>query len=553
MLGDFASLDVQNTYRGSDAYGIGFKTADELALRLGIPQDSVQRAQAGVRHVLQEICSEGHCAAQEQHLIEKSVELLAVPVELIRTAVEAELQDNRIIREMIDDMPCIYLDKLYHAENSVAQQITRLIQGEQAKWSTINIDDTIQRIQQQVKIQLSPSQHKAVVNSLHNKVSIITGGPGVGKTTVVNTIIKVIHSTTAKVTLCAPTGRAAKRLSESTSLEAKTIHRLLEFNPSSYSFKYNRDKPLDTDFLVCDEASMIDVSLMNSLLKAIPSHASVLIVGDIDQLPSVGSGAVLSDMIESGVISTARLTDIFRQVKTSRIIVNAHRINEGKAPFESIKGEKSDFFTIHAHNAEDVYNKLIKVVTKRLPQAFNLNPIDDIQILTPMNRAGLGAKSLNLELQKALNGHSENKITKYGNTFAVGDKIIQTVNNYDKDVFNGDLGRIKHIDHDESEVKIDFDNRSVIYDFNELDEIDLAYATTIHKSQGSEYPAVVIPLAMQHYTMLQCNLLYTGVTRGKQLVVLVGEKKAIFLAAKNKKTAKRITNLKMRLAHSTEL
>ncbi|WP_338152999.1 ATP-dependent DNA helicase [Piscirickettsia salmonis] len=506
-----------------------------------------------MRHVLQEICSEGHCAAQEQHLIEKSVELLAVPVELIRTAIEAELQDNRIIREMIDDMPCIYLDKLYHAENSVAQQITRLIQGEQTKWSMINIDDALQKTQQQVKIQLSPSQHKAVINSLHNKVSIITGGPGVGKTTVVNTIIKVIHSTTAKVTLCAPTGRAAKRLSESTSLEAKTIHRLLEFNPSSYSFKYNCDKPLDTDFLVCDEASMIDVSLMNSLLKAIPSHASVLIVGDIDQLPSVGSGAVLSDMIESGVISTARLTDIFRQAKTSRIIVNAHRINEGKAPFESIKGEKSDFFTIHAHNAEDVYNKLIKVVTKRLPQAFNLNPIDDIQILTPMNRAGLGAKSLNLELQKALNGHSENKITKYGNTFAVGDKIIQTVNNYDKDVFNGDLGRIKHINHDESEVKIDFDNRSVIYDFNELDEIDLAYATTIHKSQGSEYPAVVIPLAMQHYTMLQCNLLYTGVTRGKQLVVLVGEKKAIFLAAKNKKTAKRITNLKMRLAHSTEL
>lgn len=551
---DAIAIVSDNPYRlALDIRGIGFKTADELALRLGIPQDSVQRAQAGVRHVLQEICSEGHCAAQEQHLIEKSVELLAVPVELIRTAIEAELQDNRIIREMIDDMPCIYLDKLYHAENSVAQQITRLIQGEQTKWSMINIDDALQKTQQQVKIQLSPSQHKAVVNSLHNKVSIITGGPGVGKTTVVNTIIKVIHSTTAKVTLCAPTGRAAKRLSESTSLEAKTIHRLLEFNPSSYSFKYNRDKPLDTDFLVCDEASMIDLSLMNSLLKAIPSHASVLIVGDIDQLPSVGSGAVLSDMIESGVISTARLTDIFRQAKTSRIIVNAHRINEGKAPFESIKGEKSDFFTIHAHNAEDVYNKLIKVVTKRLPQAFNLNPIDDIQILTPMNRAGLGAKSLNLELQKALNGHSENKITKYGNTFAVGDKIIQTVNNYDKDVFNGDLGRIKHINHDESEVKIDFDNRSVIYDFNELDEIDLAYATTIHKSQGSEYPAVVIPLAMQHYTMLQCNLLYTGVTRGKQLVVLVGEKKAIFLAAKNKKTAKRITNLKMRLAHSTEL
>lgn len=536
---DAIAIVSDNPYRlALDIRGIGFKTADELALRLGIPQDSVQRAQAGVRHVLQEICSEGHCAAQEQHLIEKSVELLAVPVELIRTAIEAELQDNRIIREMIDDMPCIYLDKLYHAENSVAQQITRLIQGEQTKWSMINIDDALQKTQQQVKIQLSPSQHKAVVNSLHNKVSIITGGPGVGKTTVVNTIIKVIHSTTAKVTLCAPTGRAAKRLSESTSLEAKTIHRLLEFNPSSYSFKYNRDKPLDTDFLVCDEASMIDVSLMNSLLKAIPSHASVLIVGDIDQLPSVGSGAVLSDMIESGVISTARLTDIFRQAKTSRIIVNAHRINEGKAPFESIKGEKSDFFTIHAHNAEDVYNKLIKVVTKRLPQAFNLNPIDDIQILTPMNRAGLGAKSLNLELQKALNGHSENKITKYGNTFAVGDKIIQTVNNYDKDVFNGDLGRIKHINHDESEVKIDFDNRSVIYDFNELDEIDLAYATTIHKSQGSEYPAVVIPLAMQHYTMLQCNLLYTGVTRGKQLVVLVGEKKQFFLQRKTKNSKK---------------
>ncbi|WP_201258189.1 SF1B family DNA helicase RecD2 [Piscirickettsia litoralis] len=382
-----------NPYRlALDIRGIGFKTADELALRLGIPQDSIKRAQAGVRHVLQEICSEGHCAAQEQHLIEKSVELLAVPIDLIRAAIEAELQENRVLREVIDDMPCIYLDKLYHAENSVSQQVARLVQGEQPKWSNIDAEAALQQTQQQVQIQLSPSQHKAVINSLHNKVSIITGGPGVGKTTVVNTIIKIIHSTRAKVTLCAPTGRAAKRLSESTGLEAKTIHRLLEFNPSSYLFKYNREKPLDTDFLVCDEASMIDISLMNSLLKAIPSHAAVLIVGDIDQLPSVGPGAVLSDMIESEMISTAQLTDIFRQAKSSRIIVNAHRINEGKAPFESVKGEKSDFFTIHANDAEGVYNKLIKVVTERIPKVFNLNPIDDIQILTPMNRAGLGGK-----------------------------------------------------------------------------------------------------------------------------------------------------------------
>ena len=383
--------------------------------------------------------------------------------------------------------------------------------------------------------------------AVNSKVACITGGPGVGKTTVVNSIIRIIQAKNAKVVLCAPTGRAAKKLSESTGLKAKTIHRLLEFNPKTGGFNYNNDNPLQTDLLVIDEASMVDVTLMNSLLKSLPDHAGVLIVGDIDQLPSVGAGRVLADIIASEKVPTVKLTEIFRQAAQSQIIVNAHRINQGKMPLKMDKGAITDFYIINADTPEAIYDKLTKVVIDRIPKVFKLDPINDVQILTPMNRGGLGVKSLNLELQKLLNPNPIASITKFGSTFGVGDKVVQTINNYDKSVFNGDLGIIKKVDHIELELTITFDASDIIYDFNELDEIDLAYATSIHKSQGSEYPVVIIPIAMQHYMLLQRNLLYTGVTRGKKLVVLVGETKAIAMAVKNVTQNKRLTRLADRI------
>ncbi len=440
----------------------------------------------------------------------------------------------------------IYIGKLYYAEVGVANQINRLNQG-QSTWGSIETEKALDWVHDKTGLKLSESQCIAVDTALNSKVVCITGGPGVGKTTIVNSIIRIVKAKKAHVSLCAPTGRAAKRLSESTGLEAKTIHRLLDFDPNSFGFSRNNDNPIETDLLVVDEASMIDISMMNSLLKALPDRAALFIVGDIDQLPSVGSGAVLADIIASEVVSTVRLTEIFRQSAGSQIIINAHRINEGKLPLKLEKGVKTDFYTIHAEDPESIYAKLTKIVAERLPQAMQLNPITDIQILSPMNRGGLGVKSLNIELQKLLNPNPPASITKFGWTFSVNDKVIQTVNDYDKDVFNGDIGFITKVDHAEAQMTVLFDGREVVYDFGELDEIDLAYAASIHKSQGSEYPVVIIPIAMQHYMMLQRNLLYTGVTRGKKLVILLGQAKAITMAVKNFKQAKRITKLSQRI------
>jgi exodeoxyribonuclease V alpha subunit len=359
-----------------------------------------------------------------------------------------------------------------------------------------------------------------------------------------NSIIKIIK-TKARVLLCAPTGRAAKRLSESTELEAKTLHRLLEFDPTTGKFKHDADNQLKTDLVVIDESSMIDVILMNSLLRAIPDHASVLIVGDIDQLPSVGAGKVLADIIDSNIVPVARLTEIFRQAKISQIVVNAHKINEGKAPFKTKPNTDTDFFTVHLE-PDVIHDALIKIVSQKILETFKFTH-NDIQVLTPMHRGGLGAKSLNIELQKELNPNPVASITKFGLTIGIGDKVVQLINNYDKEVFNGDLGIVKSIDHDETMAIIDFEGKEVEYDFTELDEIDLAYATSIHKSQGSEYPVVVIPIAMQHYMLLQRNLIYTGVTRGKKLVILIGEAKAISMAVRNVKQNDRLTYLKQRL------
>lgn len=551
--GEAAILKVsENPYRlALDIHGIGFKTADALAQRLGIAPDSSIRARAGVRHVLQEWSEQGHCAAYRPKLSEMAVKLLAIREPVIDQAIEAELEEGNLISEPIHGQEAVFLAPLHRAEAGCAKHLARLLEGKPL-WGEIDAERAIPWVEASAALRLSETQREAVKRALKSKVTIITGGPGVGKTTLVNSILKILRAKHVNVLLCAPTGRAAKRLAESTGLEAKTVHRVLEFDPQNFAFKRDNHHPLEADLVVMDEASMMDTVLLNHLLKAVPDRASLLIVGDVDQLPSVGPGAVLADMIESCRIPTVRLTEIFRQARASRIIVNAHRINHGQLPEktpepENSEGGLSDFYYIPALEPEDIFAKLVHVVTQRIPRRFGLHPIDGIQVLAPMNRGGLGVHALNSELQQRLNGASEPKITRYGFTFAPGDKVIQRLNNYDKEVFNGDIGKITRIDTEESLVFVDYDGRQVEYEFGELDEMALAYAVSIHKSQGSEYPAVVIPLALQHYMLLERNLLYTGVTRGKRLVVLIGQPKALALAVKNQRAQRRLTHLAERL------
>ena len=539
---------TENPYRlALDIPGIGFTTADTLARQLGIAPDSLIRAQAGVRHVLQEISGNGHCAAPWEFLVAEAAKLLDITPEIIEKAIEAEVAAENLVSEEINGTPALFLTPLYRAEIGTATSLQRLLRGE-PPWGEIDADKAIPWVEGKTGLTLSDSQRKAISLSLSSKAVVITGGPGVGKTTLVNSILLMLQAKQIAVTLCAPTGRAAKRLSESTGLEAKTIHRLLEFDPQSFGFKRNRDNPLETDLIVIDEASMVDIVLMNRLLASVPDKAALMLVGDVDQLPSVGPGAVLGDIIRSGSIPTISLAEIFRQAASSRIIINAHRINHGEMPLNREGPGLSDFYFIPASSPEEIYQKLIQLITERIPKRFGLHPVRDVQVLTPMNRGGLGARSLNVELQRALNEKAEPKITRFGTTFAPGDKVIQTVNNYDKEVFNGDIGHILKIDTEESILLVDYDGRAVEYEFGELDEVSLAYATSIHKSQGSEYPAVIIPLAMQHYTLLERNLIYTAVTRGKKLVTIIGEPKALAMAVKNQKSNNRVTNLTARIA-----
>jgi len=372
---------------------------------------------------------------------------------------------------------------------------------------------------------------------------VITGGPGVGKTTLVNSILKILRAKNVVIGLCAPTGRAAKRLSESTGLEAKTIHRLLETDPRTGAFRRTEEEPLDCELLVVDETSMVDVPLMRALLRALRDLAALLLVGDVDQLPSVGPGQVLTDVIASGAVPVVRLTEIFRQAAESQIILNAHRINQGLMP-DLAPLDSGDFYFVDAMDADEAVRKLLTIVQERIPKRFGFDAVRDVQVLCPMNRGSLGARSLNIELQKALNPPGEIHIERFGWTFCLGDKVMQTENDYDKEVYNGDLGVVSRIDMEEGELTANFDGRDVIYGFGERDELVLAYATTIHKSQGSEYPAVVIPLSVQHYPMLQRNLVYTGVTRGKGLVVLVGQRKALAIAVKGDRKRRRWSKLR---------
>lgn len=540
----------ENPYRLSiDIDGIGFLTADTIASKLGIAHDSLIRAEAGVRHVLQELAASGHCAIPKPRLVAEASAILAIAEPIIEEAIALETGACNLARELIGEDEIFYLAPLHRAEERTAAAIAALAQGS-PPWKGIERETAIRQVEEETGLELSSSQKEALAIVLTNKVAVITGGPGVGKTTLVNAILRVIRKKASHIALCAPTGRAAKRLSESTGLEAKTIHRLLEFDPISGGFKHGPGNMLKADLVVVDETSMVDIVLMSRLLSALSPKTGLLLVGDADQLPSVGPGAVLTDIISSGFIPVITLTEIFRQAAESQIIVNAHRINRGELPFNTEIDGLSDFYIVQALTPEEIHRKLMQLVTSRIPERFGLHPVREIQVLTPMNRGGLGSRALNAELQKALNGSAEPKISRFGTVFSPGDKVIQVINNYDKEIFNGDIGSIISIDMEESVLMVDFDRHPVRYEFGELDELALAYATSIHKSQGSEYQAVVIPLGLQHFTLLERNLIYTAVTRGKKLVVIVAQPKALAIAVKNRKAGSRMTTLTAKIAEA---
>jgi exodeoxyribonuclease V alpha subunit len=545
---DAVQVMTENPYRlARDIRGIGFKTADAIAMKLGIEKTAMIRVRAGISYALTEAMDEGHCGLPTEQLIPLGVELLEVPKELVLTALELELSEGTVIADTVGETACIFLGGLYRAEQVIAERIARLVNGT-LPWPFIDPVKALPWIEQKTGLSMAESQIAAIRLSLLSKVLVITGGPGVGKTTIVNSILRILSAKGVKLLLCAPTGRAAKRMTEATGFEAKTIHRLLEVDPKGGGFKRNSDNPLDCDLLVVDETSMVDVMLMQALMKAIPDNAALLIVGDIDQLPSVGPGQVLADVISSGAVPVVRLTEVFRQAAQSRIITSAHRINQGSIPDLSRPEGDSDFYFVPADDPETAVPRIIELVKTRIPKRFGLDPIRDIQVLCPMNRGGVGARSLNIELQKALNPAGERKVERFGWTFAPGDKVMQIENDYDKEVYNGDIGYIDDVDLDAGELTASFDGRAVTYGFGELDTLVPAYAATIHKSQGSEYQAVVIPVLTQHYAMLQRNLLYTGVTRGKRLVVLVGQKKAVAIAVKNVSGRRRWSKLNEWLA-----
>ena len=529
---DAVQVMSENPYRlARDIRGIGFKTADAIAMRIGIGKTAMIRIRAGVAHALTEAMDDGHCGLPSEELLPLAAALLDAPQELVRTAIGEELAEGSVVADRVGDTPCIFLAGLYGAERGIAGRLGRIAAGT-LPWPRIDADKALPWTEQRTGLTLASSQSTAIRLALSSKVLVITGGPGVGKTTIVNAILRILAAKGATLLLCAPTGRAARRMTETSGFEARTIHRLLEVDPRSGGFRRDADNPVDCDLLVVDEASMVDVLLMHALLKAVPDHAGLLIVGDIDQLPSVGPGQVLADVIASTAVPVVRLTEVFRQAAMSRIIVNAHRINQGGVPDLARPEAISDFYFVPADDPETAVPRILDLVRTRIPRRFGLDPIRDIQVLCPMNRGGVGARSLNIELQAALNPAGERTVERFGWTFAPGDKVMQMENDYDKEVYNGDIGRIDDVDPELGEITARFDGRAVTYGFGELDALAPAYATTIHKSQGSEYPAVVIPLMTQHYMMLQRNLLYTGVTRGKRLVVLVGQRKAIAIAVK---------------------
>ncbi len=540
---DAIQVMKENPYQlAADIRGIGFLTADLIAERLGIEKHAMIRVRAGIRFALSEAMGEGHCGLPVTELEGLAVQLLEVPDELVSMALRQELQEGTVQADRVRGTACVFLSSLHRAEQVIARELRRIASGS-LSWPEIDAEKALPWVETRTGYKLAEAQSQAVRVTLKSKVTVITGGPGVGKTTIVDAILRILRAKKVTVLFCAPTGRAAKRLSETTGMEAKTIHRLLEFDPVTARFRRSEDHPLECDLLVVDESSMVDVMLMQSLVRAVADHTALLLVGDVDQLPSVGPGQVLSDIIQSRVFPVARLTEIFRQAAESRIVTNAHRINAGEMPLPGLSAEASDFYLVRAEEPEIAVARILTLVSERIPERFGLDPVKDVQVLCPMNRGSVGARSLNIELQRTLNPNPGPSIERFGFAYAPGDKVMQIENDYDKDVYNGDIGTVATVDPEEGELSARFDGRLVAYGFGELDTLVPAYATTIHKSQGSEYPAVVIPLLTQHYTMLQRNLLYTGVTRGRKLVVLVGQHKAVAIAVNNVTSKRRWSRL----------
>ncbi|RQD70494.1 MAG: ATP-dependent RecD-like DNA helicase [Tindallia sp. MSAO_Bac2] len=529
----------ENPYRlAEDIWGIGFKTADKIAKHMGFENDSPNRVNAGLEYVLAELSGEGHCYARKQQLTEAAVSILEIDEELVEKGILRMLEAGKIINDLEDS---IYLPVFYYSEVKVARKIANLMEGP-SRYGQIDVEKQLK--EQKHSIKYHDIQIKAIHKAIGSKMMVLTGGPGTGKTTTTLAIIKTFEQLKAKVMLCAPTGRAAKRLSETTRREAKTIHRMLEFKPGE-GFKKNQDHPLNCDVLIVDEASMLDIVLTNNLIRALKNDTVLIFVGDVDQLPSVGPGNVLKDIIASGCIPVVKLERIFRQARGSLIITNAHRINQGDFPY--LKGRRNrDFFYMESDDPEEIPEKIVSLCNKRLPQYYGIDPIDDIQILCPMQRGSTGAFQLNQLLQERLNPQDK-KINYGGTQFRLQDKVMQIRNNYDKNVYNGDIGRVTGVDEVNRKIFVNFDGLVKEYQDSEMDEIVLAYAMTVHKSQGSEYPVVIAPLTTQHFMMLQRNLLYTCVTRAKKILVLIGSKKAIAMAVKNNKVEDRNTWLARRI------
>lgn len=536
----------ENPYRlARDIFGIGFKMADTIAQKLGIQKESSYRLEAGLEFLLFQLGSEGHVCYPEEELIKNGETILEVEPPLLKKSVDTLVEESRFERlSLVHEgglAPFVWAKSLYIAESGIVSEIKRLMRGT-SLLRRVNTEKAIAWAEQKLKIELAPNQKKAVHQALCEKVQIITGGPGTGKSTITNAILTISFELTSRILLCAPTGRAAKRMSEITGRPAKTIHSLLEFNFKNGGFKRNRESPLDVDLIIVDEASMIDTQLMHSLLKAIPCTARVIFVGDIDQLPSVGPGNVLKDLIATRTLPVTTLTEIFRQAAGSRIITNAHRINRGDFP-ELESSPESDFFFIESEDPEKVLTQILALATARLPLKYQFNPFRDIQVLAPMRKGIIGTENLNLKLQEALNKNTS-YLYRAGHRYACGDKVMQIRNNYDKEVFNGDIGTLLSIDEEEETAVIQFDEREVLYPLSDFDELTLAYAVSVHKYQGSEAPCIIMPVHTSHFKLLHRNLLYTGVTRGKKLVILVGNKKALALAVRNEEVLKRYTGLK---------
>ena len=544
--GDSIRVVKENPYRLADEiWGIGFRTADTIAGKLGVGKETPVRLRSGLLYTLNKLSEEGHCYARRDQLMKTGAELLEVGEDLLSAVLDEMILHEDVKAEPIADEEgggtdtAVYLPPFWFSETGTARRMKQIFSSPSA--ISVNLNGLEDRIRRVTGMSYDPVQMDAIRSAARSKILILTGGPGTGKTTTTLGILTAFRQTGAKILLAAPTGRAAKRLSEATGMEAKTIHRLLEVKPPD-GYQKNEENPLEGDVLIVDECSMIDIMLMYNLLKAVPDTMTLIMVGDVDQLPSVGAGNVLRDVIESDVFPVVRLNRIFRQAASSRIITNAHRINRGRMPDLS-NGRESDFFFLEQDDPEAAAQEIVTLVKERLPRAYRTR---DIQLLTPMQRGVVGAANLNLVLQEALNPSSPG-LKRGGVEFRQQDKVMQIRNNYDKEVFNGDIGTVTRVNTEDRELTVVFDGREVLYDVTELDELVLAYATTVHKSQGSEYPIVVMPVLMTHYVMLQRNLIYTGVTRAKKVLVMIGSKKALAMAIRNVTVTRRNTRLEARL------